>query len=286
MPRFKNELAAAQDAVLEFGGVTIRRKKNNGLDDIVKGLTLNLLAAKDANVQITVRVDTKKAIAAIEDFLKQYNDFLKLTEKLQIQKIEKDLGNYRRQKQETGLLAGDSTLNRLVMDLKMMTSSGYPSSAKTPIKVFFQMGISTGKVGGSFENSKKGLLRIIEPAKLEKQLLENYDAVKEFFASDTNGDKKMNNGLAFRMQNYLRNYTQSGNYGLITVKIQLAKDRIKMAKKSIAKTERHVANYRARLKRSFQAMESGLMRSNSEKRWLQNQMGNMGGNDNKKGHVR
>jgi flagellar hook-associated protein 2 len=289
-PRFKNELAAAQDAKIEYGGVIVSREKNTDLTDLIKGLTLELKGASDEHVTITVRVDVERAQKAINEFLEQYNKFLSLADRLSVQAKEKNLGKYDRQKKKSGVLSGDSTLNRLVTELQRMASSAYPNKTgkdkKKTIRVLYQIGISTGKIGGSIQKSMRGRLEIIDQQKLVKQLRDNHEAVEEFFGSDTTGNKQVNHGLAFRMWTYLRHYTRRGRSGMITVKINMTEKRIENTRKRIRKLERHVAMYKKRLKRSFQAMEQGMLQLKSERRWLQNQMkGLSGGGGGSKGKV-
>lgn len=275
--QYKNQISDARDAQILYGGVKITRTKNRGLDDIVKGLTIDLLKESSEEITLAVDVDVDSPRKAIETFMKSYNDFLILSENLQTSSVEKELGNFRRQKQKSGILAGDSTIQRLASDLRLMVSNSFPNNSKDPVRILYQLGISTGKVGASIADNRKGHLKIIDEEKLLKQLRENYESVKQFFGSDSTGDRKIDSGFAFHMFSYVRNYTQSGRYGLIQVKVQLAEDRIKMSKKSIEKLEMHLASYRNRLKRSFQAMEQGLLRTKSEQRWLNSQLKGMSG---------
>ncbi len=274
---YKNQLQDAQDALLLIGGITVTRTKNEGLDDVVKGLTLTLRNSSEKNIIITVSVDTEKPRKAIEELIKSYNDFLELAKALQTAAVEKEIGNYQRQKKNSGILSADSTLQRLATDIRLMASYAYPNQQKKSIKIFFQIGISTGRAGDSISENQKGHLKIIDENKLIDELRDNYESVKEFFGSDTSGDKKIDNGFAFRLHNYVTNYTQTGRYGLIAAKIQLAEDRIKMAQKSISKQQMHLESYTQRLRRSFQAMEQGMMRTKNEQRWLSNQIKSLGG---------
>jgi len=46
-------------------------------------------------------------------------------------------------------------------------------------------------------------MKIIDDNKLEDQLANNYEEVKNFFGLDTTGDRKIDQGLAFKINNYL-----------------------------------------------------------------------------------
>jgi hypothetical protein len=275
--KYKNEINAAQDAVLHFGGVEIYRSSNDSLTDIIKGLKLTLLNSSTKNIKIDVRVDTETPRKAIEKFLESYNNFLELAGFYQKVEKEEEAGNFKRQKEKSGILVGDSTLARLVSDLKMMLTNPYPGTSDKAIRIFFHIGIATGKLRQSFEEIQKGQMKIIDDNKLEDQLANNYEEVKNFFGLDTTGDRKIDQGLAFKINNYLSNYTRSGRLGLIAAKLQLSDDRIKNLKETKERKLAHVENYREKLKRSFATMEQGMMRTKKEQQWLNNQMKGMGG---------
>lgn len=69
----KNELVAAQDAIIEVDGVTITRSSNT-IDDAIDGVTLSLYTADpDAAVSMEVSTDLSSIKTAITDFVDAYN---------------------------------------------------------------------------------------------------------------------------------------------------------------------------------------------------------------------
>jgi flagellar hook-associated protein 2 len=78
---FVPTLQAATDASLTLGsgpGALTVTSSNNKIDSVIPGVTLQLTSADPArDVSITVANDTEKAQAAIEDFVKSYNDLMK-----------------------------------------------------------------------------------------------------------------------------------------------------------------------------------------------------------------
>jgi flagellar hook-associated protein 2 len=69
----KNELVAAQDAIIEVDGVTITRSSNT-IDDAIEGVTLSLYTADpDAAVSMEVSTDLSSIKTAITDFVDAYN---------------------------------------------------------------------------------------------------------------------------------------------------------------------------------------------------------------------
>ncbi|WP_298377480.1 flagellar filament capping protein FliD [Azospirillum sp.] len=69
----KNELVAAQDAIIKVDGVTITRSSNT-IDDAIDGVTLSLYTADpDAAVSMEVSTDLSSIKTAITDFVDAYN---------------------------------------------------------------------------------------------------------------------------------------------------------------------------------------------------------------------
>jgi len=71
----KNELVAAQNAIVEVDGVTITRSSNT-IDDAIEGVTLNLYSADpDTAITMEVSTDLSSIKTAITDFVEAYNAF-------------------------------------------------------------------------------------------------------------------------------------------------------------------------------------------------------------------
>ncbi len=69
----KNELVAAQDAIIKVDGVTITRSSNT-IDDAIDGVTLSLYTADpDTAVSMEVSTDLSSIKTAITDFVDAYN---------------------------------------------------------------------------------------------------------------------------------------------------------------------------------------------------------------------
>ncbi len=180
-------------------------------------------------------------------------------------------GDYDKNIRQQGLFMGDMTLMRLQGSIQTTVTSAYPSSAEKPIKMFSQMGVSTGSINAEWESIKSGKL-IIDEGLLKKTLLENPDGVTLFFGSDSDGDNKADNGMAFKVVATLKPYVSSGK-NIIAAKIDMEDNGIKMADESIKSKEDHLKKYEEKLKRKFAAMEQALSQTNSQKQWMKNQLG-------------
>ncbi|MFB3816369.1 MAG: flagellar filament capping protein FliD [Candidatus Methylomirabilales bacterium] len=108
---FKNSLQDPADAAFSVNGMTIARSRNTGLEDVVQGVSLGLLAeGKSATVSVTP--DATAITEKISAVLRKFNEVMDyLKGKLQ---VEKDEGSntYTR-----GGLAGESVFRTLRQDL-------------------------------------------------------------------------------------------------------------------------------------------------------------------------
>ncbi len=126
----KHEGAKAADARIKVDGIEVQRDKNEGLTDVVKGLTLNLRSKSDHPVTIKVEPSVDKALEKIKAFVEAYNNYLELNRLLiKTEKSEKP-GDYKSHKYKNGLFVGDMTILRLENTLKETVGNAYPSRSK------------------------------------------------------------------------------------------------------------------------------------------------------------
>jgi len=112
---FQYTLQQGQDAVFSVNGVQVSRSRNSGLSDVISGVTLNLAAdAQGRSATLTVRQDWSNALAALDNFVSQFNAvLLYLEEKTAITRLtDRDSITYVR-----GHLADDHVFSELRLDL-------------------------------------------------------------------------------------------------------------------------------------------------------------------------
>ncbi len=122
---------------------------------------------------------------------------------------------------------------------------------------------------------------IIDEGLLLSTLKDNPDGVEEFFGSDTDGDNRIDNGMAFRVETVLRPYVSSGK-NIIANKIELEDTNIQMANSRIERHQEHLKKYEDKLRKKFSTMEQSISGAKSQGDWMKNQMkGMQGGNEEK-----
>ncbi len=269
----KNTIAKAENAKLKVEGLEIERDKNEGLNDVVKGLTLNLKRTSEHPVELKVSPDLDKPVQKIKEFVETYNKYLELHKAL-TKAVKVDKPGESEKLQESGLFMGDMALVRLENSLKTTIGASYPARVEKPVKMFNQMGVSTGKVNSSWESIKEGKL-VVEDDELRRVIVENPDGVKEFFGTDTDGDNKIDNGMAYTLVKTLNPYISSGK-NIIESKIDFEDNSIKMANERITRQELHIKQFEEKLRKKFAVMERSISGAKSQQNWMKNQMG--GGN--------
>ncbi len=274
----------AQDAKLLVNGVPIERHTNQNITDIIQGVSLNLHNTTNQEVELKIEFDYQKILEKIREWVKSYNElmtFIKDNDKfdrdLNLQLLRSTNPNeniedgFRKLEDSSGIFAGDPLVRRMVSILNLIVSSSYQTKTKSPIRSLADIGITTGKIGSSWQDIKKGLL-ILEEEKLQESLKNYPDSVKELFATDKNEDLIIDDGVAFKTNQELSDYIKASG-GMISSRIDLLKEKIKDNKKIILNKELSLGRKEEILKQKFGRMESAIQNSKSMNKFLQNKFG-------------
>jgi flagellar hook-associated protein 2 len=100
-------LSRAQDALISVGGSEasdplLISSSSNTIDDIIEGVTLNLLTSDDEDVTVTVAQDIDSIVEAVRTFVEDFND---------VQSTIDEYTSFDPDTLERGILLGDSTVN-------------------------------------------------------------------------------------------------------------------------------------------------------------------------------
>lgn len=269
----KTIIKAASDAKIDLDGVELLRDKNDNLNDVIKGVNLNLKRSSNDPVTLTIEPDIDKSIDKIKKFVKAYNDYLDLNTKLtKTTRITKP-DNFTKSKDEIGLFVGDMTILRLENSLKTAIGESYPSRVENPIKILVQTGISTGTINAEWESIKAGKL-VVDEEKLRRTIDSNPEGISEFFGSDTDGDTRVDNGMAYRMEMLLRPYLMSGK-NIIAAKTEEENENIKNTDNRISRHKEHLKKYEDKLRVKFAAMEKSISGAKNQQNWMKNNAGSI-----------
>lgn len=159
----QREIVEGADAELTIDGVTVT-SSSNILDDVITGVTLNLLKA-DATTTINLNIehDHEAIKSAIEDFVTAYNDVLSY--------INTQFAYDEEAESTGGLLFGDGTLSSIKTDLtSLLTENIWGVNSNFSI---------LAHVGVTMDND---LLLSIDDGKLEGYLNTNFQDMLALFA--------------------------------------------------------------------------------------------------------
>lgn len=266
----KNVIAEAANAKIKVDGLEIERDRNDELNDVIKGVVLNLKRKSDIPVEIKITQDVDAPVKKIKEFVDSYNAYIDLHGQL-TKTVKVDKPGQADRLSESGLFSGDSTLVRLENAIKSTVNNAYSSRVENQIKLFSQMGVSTGKVNASWESIKDGKL-VIDEDELRKAIAENPEGVAAFFGSDTDGDNKTDTGMAYTLVRELDPYISYGK-NIIQTKIEYEDDVIKTANEKIEKKMAHLKAYEEKLRKKFGTMEKTISGTKQQQDWMKSQMG-------------
>jgi flagellar hook-associated protein 2 len=278
-------LAEAKDAKFKIDGVEITRESNDAIADVLEGISFNIHKVTTEPVTLKINVDHQKGMILVKEWVQAYNDLMKFSKEVtSVEKNSKvsdskpsdnskelDISKeFWDNKVKSGILAGENSMLRLIASMKTVANSYYPVTKEGGYRVLTDIGITTGAVGSNWEKIQDGVL-LIEEEKLAAALGDNPDGLRELFASDTNNDAKMEDGVGIRLLDTLKPYTQYSS-GIITSKVKLIEENVTGNNKKIKEHETHLVSYEAKLKQRFLYMEQGVGKNKSVGNYLQNNM--------------
>ncbi len=250
--KYKNEIQAPENAVIEVNGVKIERESND-IDDVIDGIKLHLKKVSKEPVEMKIVVDRKKIKDTIKDFVDKYNEILKFL--IEAGKTSKGEKPGELKKEDRGLLTNDLAVMNLRSKMRAVIANSYRTSLGDRLALLMQIGVSTGEINADWETIKEGYL-VLNEEKLDKAIDDYGDKIGELFGYDSNGDKIIDTGVAFSLSRVIRPYIMPT--GIISGKIRIADIQIKDKKRQIEKKEEWLEKYEQSLREKFGKMESTI----------------------------
>ena len=257
-----HERSPGKDAIVKVDGIPQHRTQNENLTDLVQGASIDLLQTSTQNIDIEVKRDTEDILGRIREWVQTYNQALSFLK--ENMKTSQELGvrasgvnNRLERLQSSGVFATDTTARQLYNNIRFIANAVYPKTdSKASFRSLVEIGISTGALGDSSEKLRSGILEIDEE-QLGQSLAQSFTGVRKLFASDTDADLKIDNGVAYKMENTLRPYAQK-NKGLISIRIENLEASIKSQDDRIYEKELALERKEEILRRRFGRMGKRL----------------------------
>lgn len=281
---------AGRDAVVNIsfdGGKTFTDVTRSSNSFSLDGVNFELLGMAEGdtqeNITFTVENNIDELVKKITDFLKDYNEIVKLcsdsvserpdrnyaplTDEQRKDMTEEQIKNWE-QKAKQGILSNDSTINQFLINLR----SAMTGIVEGPNSALYKFGIT------STDWTENGQLHIDEE-KLRTALTEKAEEFRSLFTNVSVNDNDRENGLATRLSNVLN--SMAGTFGGDGLLIQIAgkanatsasQDRITLQIKDI---DRQISALKTRLQseeeryyKQFTTLETYLSKLNMQASWL------------------
>jgi flagellar hook-associated protein 2 len=228
------QLAAARDAVVEFGGAQsgsglLVASSTNTFDKLIPGVELEVVAASDTAVSVEVAQDHTEVATVVQDFVDAFNS---------VRENLDEVTAFDAEALTTGILFGTTAVLRVESDLNRVLSGR-----------FFGVGDFTSleAIGLSFDD--KGKLSL-DAAKLDEILAENPGALEQFFTQE-------NLGLAAKLKSVIEQLAGEDNSVLSSRAESLSEVITSMSDKVTFMDER-LTRERERLLLQFAQLESTI----------------------------
>lgn len=205
----------------EINGIAIVRESNI-IDDVLTGVTINLLKPQETNAQpitLTTDVDTSAVENIIKPLLDAYNDLLQFLDS------------------NKNLLKDEPLLRNLGTNLRILTSQEVTSAQPGNPKFLYEIGLKV---------ATNGTLSIGDRTKLTDALKSDYKKVSDLFTSSDSFVAKINNTI-----NFLK-----GDSGFLTTKNTSVWNQINQVQKRITELQNRIdiqaENYRTEYVRTLE----------------------------------
>ncbi|MBL4798532.1 MAG: flagellar filament capping protein FliD [Oleispira sp.] len=159
-----SETAKGEDARIEANGLIITRASNT-IEEVIPGVTLNLLSADAGNISIIVAPDTAGIQEKIQDFVNAYNEFKKFAD---------ELTSYNSDTDQAGLLLGDSTIRSIQSQVRSMISQPIAGLSGTKYRSLTELGVNTDRTND--------FLLTFDPAVFSKAMKEERESIISILA--------------------------------------------------------------------------------------------------------
>ncbi len=221
-----NYLTKARDSKVKVDGTIITRPSNI-VDNAVDGVTLNLKAPSEDVLSLKITRDEETIITAISELIDEYNFVLmylgntteyqprktneqreKEKEEMKMKrpediKLEKMTGEFYK-----GTMDNEFAVRNLYNKIKVMRGQKYETSLGDELAFLKQIGLLLANQGGlhavNLEALKQGFIEF-DKDKFKEALSDNFQAVKDLFAYDKDGDKIPDSGFCVSLYKTTRN---------------------------------------------------------------------------------
>ncbi len=230
------------DALFSVDGVAGITRASNSINDVISGVTLELSSVGSSRIDIANDKDEVKK--SIEGFVSGYNDLLT--------KIDQ-LGAV-----DTGKLAGDSSLRRIVAEFRSEINTAVAGGNLTMLS---EVGITTNKDTGKLE---------LDAADFDAAVANDFSDVAHLFGNATDG-------IAMRLADSADLMLQSST-GLIDIRSNGLQESVRRLDNNILRLEALLETRELNYFKQYSTLDGLVSKMNSTSDFLTAQLGAMSNN--------
>ena len=247
-----NLLQSAQDSVIQYDGLTLNRSSNQ-LDDVLEGVTLNLLDTSSSAVTVSISNDKSTLKASISDMIVAYNDVTTLFDTFADPEGVDEL---------SGSLSGDISMVGFIKEKIRAAVFGSSSTPSNDITALRHLGVTMNEFGDvKFDETT-----------YDAAVATSYDDIVTMLTADTTNENlytTTSKGLAQDVATILEGFTEST--GIITSRETSTTKELSGHQDELVKLEKRMDVVYARYLQQFGAMETLMATLGSTKDYLTSQ---------------
>ena len=254
-------IKAGKSAILTVNGINIERDSNQ-ISDVMDGVTLDLKEVTSQAIKVEIADDLGKTETAVKDFIDQYNSTMSfISDQLSV-------GDPSQENNETGALAGDSSLIRLQSQLRSLLTNTVDNG---------NAGANTVKSIG-IEVDRDGVASF-DADKLKEALKEDSSKVRDLFtftktsvnAAGETVEEEI--GIGQKFESLINSFTDSKD-GIIATKNATYDKLIKNITERITVFNDRLETKRQQYITKFTALDVAMMEAESQLSYMASQFSN------------
>jgi flagellar hook-associated protein 2 len=262
-------LQQGTDAVFSVNGLQVTRSKNTAIDDVITGVSLNLVAASSstgaafpadyASTSLTIKKDSESIAKLIEEFVDQYNSVIDFIGAQTKNDPEGD----------DGTLSTNSVARNIDNILYAQVGALNPDLGQT-YRSIFDLKDANGDYAFDVVEGGNGKIKLNKPA-LTNLINADAEAVAHVFRYDSNSDGTFDGGIAYQLNKVATNYSKAG-IGVIANQITSYDTQIDDLDETLLR-QQEIFNARdAFLKKQFSSAETLISTLQSQSNYLSSQL--------------
>jgi flagellar hook-associated protein 2 len=244
-----DEIQTAQDATFKYNGISITRKTNT-IDDIVQGITINLLSETTSSANISIVQDTTSISDEMSTFVKSYNTLM--TELNNMTTSDREKGT-------VGIFNGDSSIHAIRREVNRFITSINKDNYSLSI-----FGIDLNQNGTMSFNSSTFASKFNENPVLAEKFLSGAST------TNTNGNVVTTDGVFTSLKSLMTGYTKSN--GIMSTLTNGNNDELKSLAENKVRSQKLLEARYASMTARFIQYDAMISKLNSQFSSLQQQI--------------